>query len=131
MNREFEKGETYFLSAARVGGSQGFVIFRPDSTQSEGDKICGAAGIIRCQCFSNLNSHWGKGEEAFVRKSDGTNTYPWTLSSRVSVWNRSVRLATAEERMILDSILERGEALTSAEIRDIKIGRILEAESQN
>ena len=84
-----------------------------------------ASGLINCQTFSNMNNHWDKDNKLFIRKSDGTNTYPWALVERVSVWNRPTRLATEQEKLILDSVLQRGEALTSAEIRDIKINTIL------
>jgi hypothetical protein len=120
MYREFKKGETYQVTSIRVDGTEGFGIFRPTSTQNVFDTI------INCQSFSNMNSHWHKNDVAFIRKSDGANTYPWTKVDGISVWNRPTRLATAEEKLILDYVLQRDEALTSAEIRDIKINTILE-----
>jgi hypothetical protein len=119
MDREFKKGETYHVTSTRVDGTQGFSIFRPTSTQNVFDII------VDCQSFSNMNNHWHKNSVVFIRKSDGVNTYPWTLGEGTSVWNRTTRLATAEEKLILDYVLQRDEALTSAEIRDIKINTIL------
>lgn len=120
MYRDFKKGETYHVTSIRVDGTQGFSIFRPNSTQNVFDTI------INCQSFSNMNNHWHKNSVVFIRKSDGVNTYPWTLGEGTSVWNRTTRLATTEEKLILDYVLQRDEALTSAEIRDIKINTILE-----
>ena len=125
MYREFKKGETYHVTSIRVDGTEGFSIFRPNSTQNVFD------AIIDCQSFSNMNNHWHKNSVVFIRKSDGANTYPWTLGEGTSVWNRPTRLATPEEKLILDSVLQRDEALTTAEIRDIKINTILSKNEKN
>ena len=123
MNREFKKGETYFVTTIRVDGTEGFGIFRPTRTQNENDNW--ASGLINCQSFSNMNNHWDKDNKLFIRKSDGANTYPWTKVDSISVWNRPTRLATEQEKLILDYVLQRDEALTTDEIRDIKINTIL------
>jgi hypothetical protein len=123
MDREFKKGETYFVNTIRVDGTEGFGIFRPTRTQNENDNW--ASGLINCQSFSNMNNHWHKNDVAFIRKSDGANTYPWTKVDSISVHNRPTRIATEQEKLILDYVLQRDEALTTAEIRDIKINTIL------
>ena len=125
MYREFKKGETYHVTSIRVDGTEGFSIFRPTSTQNVFDTI------INCQSFSNMNNHWRKNSVVFIRKSDGANTYPWTLGEGTSVWNRITRLATPEEKLILDYVLQRDEALTTAEIRDIRINTILSKNEKN
>jgi hypothetical protein len=127
IEREFKKGETYHVTSTRIDGSVGFAIFRPTRTQNEsGDpKVQNSSHIIRCQGFSNMNNHWDEKNILFTRKSDGANTYPWSKSEGISVWNRPTRLATEQEKLILDYVIERGEALTPSEIRDIKINTIL------
>ena len=116
-NRKFKKGETYHVTSS--DGS--FGLFRPTITQTESDDH-----LIKCNTFTNMNKHWSKDDEVFIRKSDGVCTYPWGIGKSISVHNRPTRIATEQEKLILDYTIEKGEALTPGEIRDIKINIVLE-----
>ena len=116
-NRKFKKGETYHVTSS--DGT--FGLFRPTYTQTENDDH-----IIKCNTFTNMNKHWSKDNEAFIRKSDGVCTYPWGIGNSISVHNRPTRIATEQEKLILDNVIEKGEALTPGEIRNIKINIVLE-----
>jgi len=116
-NRKFKKGETYHVTS--YDGS--FGLFRPTYTQKESDDR-----LIKCNTFTNMNKHWGEDNKLFIRKSDGLCTYPWGISNSISVNMRPTRIATEQEKLILDNVIEKGEALTPGEIRNIKINIVLE-----
>ena len=108
IGRKFIKGKTYYTSDV-----EGWVVFRPSSTQIETDRKT----IIKGHMISNLNAHWS--EDKFIRK-DGICTHPWGTGRGVSVHSRDVRLATPYETRILDRVIETGEALTEEEMRAIQ-----------
>ena len=116
-NRKFKKGQTYHVTSS--DGS--FGLFSPTYTQTESDDH-----IIKCNTFTNMNKHWRKDSEEFIRKSDGVCTYPWGIGNSISVHNIPTRIANEQEKLILDNVIEKGEALTPGEIRDIKINIVLE-----
>lgn len=107
IGRKFIKGKTYYTS-----DGEGWAVFRPSSTQFDTDRT----SIIKGHMVSNLNAHWS--EDQFIRK-DGKCTHPWCTGRGVSVHSRDVRLATPYETMILDRVIETGEALTDAEMKAI------------
>lgn len=119
--RTFLEGETYYVEHPTYGWG----LIRPSHTQTDENHLIGGTSL------GNMNGdHWPPhqtitGKPVYVR-GDGTNTHPWEKGVSLSVGQRKTRLATAEEKALLDRAIEIDGALTDAEIREIRINLLLE-----
>lgn len=76
--------------------------------------------------ISNMNKNIWSPESLLFARGDGACTYPWHFGDGVSVVTRYTRKATPDEKAMMDRAIETDDALTDAEIRDIRINSLLE-----
>jgi len=115
LNRQFIKAETYHVTS----GDGTTALLHPFYNQNEGEDH-----IISGFIISNMNKHWDSENVVFIRK-DGINTYPFKKGNSISVNGRKTRLATKNEKLIMDFAIKINDVPTNSEIRNIKINSVI------